>query len=138
MPRWREAILQACETFGGGAILIRQDIPTAKLGSARQALSIPRSEEVLGLVDNTIFGLNQGSMAFALNGLYWRNGPMRGPSFLRWSDLRSLQFTPRRSFPKALLMNEMKISLVAADLQPDALAELLQCLKLNLFGMPRL
>lgn len=83
-----EQLLSICRRYSG-----RQDyycggeIPANKLINARKSLRIPSREQVLALINCTVFGSAKDAIAIASSGIYAKNNDSLGPQYLSWKDL---------------------------------------------------
>ncbi|WP_043931127.1 GYF domain-containing protein [Bacillus sp. EB01] len=68
-----EGIRRICEDFSGPSYYVAELIPAKKLEAARENYSIPDSDEVIALVDATVFGSAKNGLAICTGGLYWDN-----------------------------------------------------------------
>lgn len=116
------------------SIYLAPSIPSKKLENARQAAAVPRDEEVIGLLDATVFGSAKESMVFGQRGVYFRTSWTRaeGP---RVGSLSYDQF-PTRLFERSGLYEvslgpdprgaeNLQFVVAGADLKATALADLL-------------
>lgn len=83
-----EQLLSICRRYSG-----RQDyycggeIPANKLINARKSLRIPSREQVLALINCTVFGSAKDAIAIASSGIYAKNTDSLGPQYFSWKDL---------------------------------------------------
>jgi serine/threonine protein kinase len=70
-----DALLHILHEFNspGDGIYILEGIPDKKLANARRICELPRDEEVLLLVDHTVFGSARNCLLVTAGGIYYRN-----------------------------------------------------------------
>jgi hypothetical protein len=80
-----QAALAACGLSGD--LHLAPKIPASKLNNARKSCKLPEDEQVLGLLDLTIFGSASDAMLFGRRGIYFHNdaGDPKDHQ-LRWAD----------------------------------------------------
>ncbi len=68
-------LTRICAGYTGDSYAVGDLIPPIKLAYAQTTFpSLPKSEQVIALVDATIFGKNDFGLAIGVKGIYWRNG----------------------------------------------------------------
>lgn len=87
-----EALTKVCGSYSGNSYFVGEVIPYQKVANARSAFSIPKTEQVIALVDATLFGKNDFGLAIGVNGIYWHNDwttPTK-KNYLSWNEFVSL------------------------------------------------
>ncbi len=87
--RFRELFYSRLDDYQDPSLYIRANLPLAKLENARKSFPIDETDEVLVLIDSTLFGSCSEGMAIGLNGVYWKNPSdnKEGDRFLAWDKL---------------------------------------------------
>ena len=75
--------------FGFDELFIAPDIPPKKLANAVAKCDVPDDDEVVGLVDLTVFGSAKDAFVFGARRLYFRNS---GSAVLELTDMASVRF----------------------------------------------
>lgn len=72
------------------------DIPSKKLNNAINSYEIPEEENVIAIIDATVFGSAKNGLAITLNGLYWNNDWTTETKIrkISWRDFNSDEIKP--------------------------------------------
>lgn len=114
-----------------GDIYTTPNIPEKKLNSARKSTSIPDDEQVLALIDTTLFGSATDCMLIGTNGIYYStdwtrtSGPEKGE--LLYADLPTRVFT--KKYLEVGLGNGQYFVLAGSGVKTDDLLEILNKFK---------
>lgn len=90
-----ERIRQVCHACDGLGFYTGE-IPARKETNARARYDIPAHEELVALVDNTVFGSARRGIAICAGGIHWK-GFILPPQHFSWRELRSVTFEIRSS-----------------------------------------
>ena len=92
-----EAVRAALMAFRGqNSFYLAPEIPVAKSENARSRGQIPAEEELLALIDLTLFGSAKEYWAFTDVALHYRYGSQR--SMLKYEDFPQFMFQPEQGF----------------------------------------
>lgn len=85
----KNSILNELQKVNSSDFYISGKIPKDKLKNAISNYPIPAAEDVLALIDATVFGSAKNGMAIGLKGIYWKNDWTTDTvkNFLHWNDL---------------------------------------------------
>lgn len=85
----KNLILNELQKITSSGFYISGKIPKDKLKNAIGHYPIPAEEDVLALIDATVFGSAKNGMAIGLKGIYWKNDWATDTvkNFLHWNDL---------------------------------------------------
>lgn len=86
---FKDELISCIQQYEGKDIFGYGNIPPGKRDTAIQNFPIDTSDEVLCLVDATVFGSCKNGMAIGLKGLYWKNSwtVKSNHSFFSWQEL---------------------------------------------------
>ena len=91
-------IRAVCERHESAKCLVSA-IPQIKLTNARSSMRINAGEQVIALLDMTLFGSAKSGMAVCESGLYWKND-FENPEYVPWQELQSLTYQANKSMFK--------------------------------------
>jgi hypothetical protein len=91
-PSPRE-IRDVCQRHAEGSFYFGSEIPEKKLANARTSFGIPSAEQIIALVDCTMFGSAKDGVAFSGSGIYWKN-MFESPQSCKWSELAQATLPP--------------------------------------------
>lgn len=105
----------------GRDLRLSGSIPAEKEANARKHFPIPAEEDIVALLDSTVFGSNKTGIAFAVGGIYWRSQTPTSNGFLSWPQFARTHMSSKGGIVK--LGDGTEISLAGASLPgPDAAA----------------
>lgn len=86
-------LVSTCKKYSGSGIYIG-DIPMKKRSNAAKNFPISSSDQIIALIDSTVFGSCKTGLAICADGLYWRNDNSHRStdSFLDWGYIANLSF----------------------------------------------
>ncbi|WP_298845907.1 hypothetical protein [Clostridium sp.] len=70
---YTEKILEICKKYRFIGYYVYGNIPDKKLNNAILNFPIPLEDEVIALIDSTIFGSCKNGLAVCMSGIYWKN-----------------------------------------------------------------
>ncbi|MGY0835674.1 hypothetical protein [Azospirillum argentinense] len=87
--RWQNDFIQCLRTYEGDDLYVLENIPAKKLKNAIRSFPIDHRDDVVALIDTTLFGSCEDGMAFTMRGIYWRNDWATDSQehFLSWDEL---------------------------------------------------
>jgi len=97
---------------------VGKNIPADKLENAVKSFAIPPEENVLALIDTTLFGSAKEGVAFGLRGIYWKN-KMVAPLQLSYPEIRTGEFSRGRLINSGAIyigLNGTKYAIEGLDL----------------------
>jgi len=86
-----QAIIDICQKFSKNdkSFTIHDNIPATKKANAIQHYPVDKNDQVLALLDSTVFGSAKNGLAIGLKGIYWKNdwSTSTKKNFLSWKEL---------------------------------------------------
>jgi hypothetical protein len=104
-----QVILDACKPFVDSSLKVKPDIEQHKLKNAQVTMNIPENDQVIALLDSTVFRSNKDGAAFGLRGIYFRNNAGK-PEFLPWIELSHCEIRPVGIGSWVKLRDDLKIN----------------------------
>jgi len=129
-----------CQAYGYKIYM--DDIPKKKLNNALKhktgQVSL-ESDEIIGLIDTTLFGSAKSCVIFTKDGLYWKNGWGSAPSFKKYSEINypeypitnpefspSILVGPLWELEKKVEMDNARIDFGKGTITREAIIELMR------------
>lgn len=117
---FKKKAIEISENYIGKGVFVFGSIPGKKLENATISFPIDTDDEIISLIDATVFGSCKVGMAFGLKGVYWRNDRNEGKTFLTWDELVNLKdkiYT--KMFSELFLGPGNVMTLSGADIKTD-------------------
>ena len=111
----------------GNKFFFAPDIPGKKMKGAKKALNIPDTEEILCIIDNTVFGSAKEGIVFTRTTMYSR-ATMEQPQQIKYKDFHTFSFQEQGKYDVIARSSdgrEFTIGVAAAEIKPAEFAELL-------------
>lgn len=108
-------------------IYLRPEIPTTKLVNARDTCKVPTKEEILGLIDCSVFGSAKNCILFGIRAIYYHQ-TSTAPGMIAYSDFPSRTFTVSRALYVITNSGE-KIHVSGSNVSTRELCDILNALK---------
>jgi len=104
------------------------DIPERKLKNACESYPLHQDDEILALVDATVFGSAKNGMLIGLKGIYFKSDSGHSErSFLSWADLSSSEKVTINldSYSAIKLYNDCNFDMSGSSMKKQVLADIL-------------
>lgn len=90
-----ENIKTICSKYSAVGYYFMDDIPEKKIKNASMTFPIPIDEQVIALIDATVFGSCKSGLAVCLGGIYWRNDWTKGTLKKRytWEEFAKVELS---------------------------------------------
>lgn len=86
VPEWPPKLLEVCSTITSSSYYVGDLIPDKKRTAAMENYPLPGDEQILALIDATVFGSATKGLAIGLDGISWKNSADQ-PVKMLWSQL---------------------------------------------------
>ncbi len=102
-----DKLLEICEKYENNNYFAGNNIPPKKVRNARASLGVPFDEEVIALIDLTIFGSAKDALIITNRGIYAKN-VFETPQQLRWEILKYMRITETKEavFDHFIMFND--------------------------------
>lgn len=107
---------------------VMPNIPPAKLRNAIDNYPVPADEQVLALVDATVFGSAKNGMVFGHTGVYWKNDwtTESAKTFLTWAEIAAMTGTMTAKGNVLHLSRDCVLNLAGSQVKAAALLSVFQ------------
>ncbi|WP_310461280.1 hypothetical protein [Sphaerotilus sp.] len=124
----KSEILSLLQAFRSDDFYVGSQIPDKKMNNAMANYPIPRNEEILALIDATVFGSAKQGMAIGSSGIYWNNdwATESHKKSLSWEDLASGADSIAAKGMNLYLAPGCLFGMSGSSVKPAVLAELLR------------
>lgn len=124
----KSEVLSLLQAFRSDDFYVGSQIPDKKMSNAMAYYPIPRNEEILALIDSTVFGSAKQGMAIGESGIYWNNdwtteSPKKS---LSWEELISGADSVAAKGMDLYLAPGCLFGMAGSGVKSAALAELLR------------
>ena len=90
-------MIEIIRSHASKGIYIYGDIPERKINGATNNYFLSSDDELIALIDTTVFGSADIGMGFGLKGLYWKN-EAKDPVFNSWDELEKFSSEIEKTF----------------------------------------
>lgn len=121
-----EAIYDICDRYTSSGYYVGDTIPEDKLDNARMNFPIPPKEEVIALIDGTVFGTCKVGLAICLSGIRWKNDWTQETrkNYLTWDEFSKVKVSTNGLY-KVQLGNGNFFNISGASIKKSVIVNLL-------------
>lgn len=117
------SMIEIIRSHATKGLYIYGDIPERKINSATHNYFLSSDDELIALIDTTLFGSAEIGMGFGLKGLYWNN-QAKAPVFNSWDELEKFSSEIETTFLGIKICGEV-FQTSGSDIKKDILLSLI-------------
>jgi len=123
-----DVIIGAIDSLGNNDFYSRFKIPSGKLASAKESMSVPKGENVYGLLDSTFWGSAKNGLIITSYGLRWKNDWSTESAItkLSWQEVAKLVSTIKTTEYDVIFKQNARVCCAGSGVEPKDVVKVLR------------